>query len=74
MKSSITTVVAGFAAAALACGDNGHSCYGPRNTVEHVRQVKRMQPGAPEAAYGPKGPLEWGQINFLHTVGFSNWS
>lgn len=52
----------------LACGSDGGSCYGPTNTIEHVRQVKRMQPGAPGAAYGPKAPLEWGQINFLHTV------
>ena len=49
-----------------ACG-GGVDCYGP-GTVEHVRQVKRMQPGAVPAAYGPKGPLEWGQVNFLHTV------
>ena len=53
---------------AVACGDEEHSCYGPQNNVEYVRQVKRMQPGAPNATYGPKAPLEWGQINFLHTV------
>jgi hypothetical protein len=53
---------------AIACGKGGHSCYGPLNSVEYVRQVKRMQPGAPDATYGPKGPLEWGQVNFLHTV------
>ncbi|KAM3562338.1 hypothetical protein ARSEF4850_002819 [Beauveria asiatica] len=51
-----------------ACGDQEHSCYGPQHNVEYVRQVKRMQPGAPNATYGPKGPLEWGQINFLHTA------
>lgn len=54
--------------AALACGDDEHGCYGPANTIEHVRHVKRMQPGAPDAGYGPKRPLEWGQLNFLHTV------
>jgi hypothetical protein len=53
-----------LAAIATACD----SCYGPVNHVEHVRHVKRIQPGAPEATYGPKAPLEWGQINFLHTV------
>lgn len=63
-------IVSGLAAllpSALACGSD-HSCYGPTNTVEHVRHVKRIQPGAPNAAYGPKAPLEWGQLNFLHTV------
>ena len=44
------------------------SCYGPINHVEHVRHVKRMQPGAQGASYGPTRPLEWGQLNFLHTV------
>ncbi|ODA82598.1 hypothetical protein RJ55_01105 [Drechmeria coniospora] len=56
----------------LACGDSD-SCYGPTNAVEHVRQVKRMQPGVPHAAYGPKGPLEWGQVNFLHTTDTHGW-
>lgn len=55
----------------LACGDSSLSCYGPTNTVQHVRQVKRMQPGVPPAAYGPKNPLEWGQVNFMHTVSVS---
>lgn len=72
MKSA--TLLSGLLAAVApslvaACGEDGApSCYGPRNNVEYVRQVKRMQPGAPNATYGPKGPLEWGQINFLHTV------
>jgi hypothetical protein len=62
-------LVAGLAAlfpGAIACGE--HDCYGPVDKVEHVRHVKRMQPGAPNATYGPKAPLEWGQVNFLHTV------
>ncbi|KAK5991831.1 Secreted protein [Cladobotryum mycophilum] len=57
---------------ALACGDNSN-CYGPSSAVEHVRQVKRMQPGAPGAVSGPKGPLEWGQVNFLHTTDSHGW-
>jgi hypothetical protein len=61
-------VVATLATGALTCDD----CYGPINHVEHVRQVKRMQPGAPNATYGPTRALEWGQINFLHTVR-ANW-
>lgn len=81
---------------AFACS----SCYGPTNQIEHVRHVKRMQPGAANATYGPTRSLEvsippysvaiviviavvvakdnkytdlmllqWGQLNFLHTVG-----
>lgn len=49
---------------ALAC----ESCYGPQNNVIHTRNVRRMQPGAQNATVGPRGPLEWGQINFLHTT------
>jgi len=62
--SSLAAGVAVLATGALACD----SCYGPVNHVEHVRRVKRMQPGAPNATYGPTRQLEWGQINFLHTV------
>ncbi|KAL9469053.1 hypothetical protein ACSS6W_010747 [Trichoderma asperelloides] len=58
--------------AVLACGSD-NSCYGPTNTVEHVRHVKRIQPGAPNARYGPKAPLEWGQLNFLHTTDSHGW-
>jgi len=67
------TILGGLAAlvpTALACGGDGDSCYGPIDLVEHVRHVKRIQPGAPDASYGPKAPLEWGQVNFLHTVQF----
>jgi hypothetical protein len=49
---------------ALACD----SCYGPQDEVVHVRNVRRMQPGVPNATVGPSSPLEWGQLNFLHTV------
>ncbi|PFH55572.1 hypothetical protein XA68_18029 [Ophiocordyceps unilateralis] len=56
---------------AIACGVG--SCYGPLNRVEHVRHVKRMQPGASDAIYGPKRPLEWGQVNFLHTTDTHGW-
>ncbi|GAO14074.1 uncharacterized protein UV8b_06472 [Ustilaginoidea virens] len=63
-------LIAASLPAALACGDG---CYGPLNNVEYVRQVKRMQPGAPNALYGPKKPLEWGQLNFLHTTDTHGW-
>lgn len=70
-------LVSSFAAVASvpstwACGgDDG--CYGPTDKVEHVRHVKRIQPGAPGATYGPKKPLEWGQVNFMHTTDTHGW-
>jgi len=42
-------------------------CYGPSEIV-HERNVRRMQPDASGATVGPKAALEWGQLNFLHTV------
>ena len=54
---------------ALAC----HDCYGPRNPEAHVRNVRRMQPGAPDATSLPRGPLEWGQLNILHTTDTHGW-
>ncbi|OAA76380.1 ser/Thr protein phosphatase family [Akanthomyces lecanii RCEF 1005] len=71
----LSGLVAAFVGPSLvaACGDEEHSCYGPQHNVEYVRQVKRMQPGAPNATHGPKGPLEWGQINFLHTTDTHGW-
>ncbi|KID89232.1 hypothetical protein MGU_03917 [Metarhizium guizhouense ARSEF 977] len=63
--------IAAILPGALACGYD--DCYGPIDKVEHVRHVKRMQPGAPNATYGPKAPLEWGQVNFLHTTDTHGW-
>lgn len=54
---------------ALSC-DN---CYGPRDDSIHVRNVKRMQPGVPNATVLPRGPLAWGQLNFLHTTDTHGW-
>lgn len=66
-QTGILAAITGFVAGCQACG----SCFGPINKVEHVRHVKRMQPDAHNATYGPtRGPLEWGQLNFLHTVSF----
>jgi hypothetical protein len=64
MRSSTFLSLAAAVSAALACD----SCYGPSNAVIHERNVRRMQPEASGATNGPKAPLEWGQINFLHTV------
>lgn len=48
----------------LACED----CHG-----EHVRNVPRMQPDAQNATVAPRGPLAWGQLNFLHTTDTHGW-
>ncbi|KAK4231502.1 Metallo-dependent phosphatase-like protein [Podospora fimiseda] len=50
-------------------GDGSHNCH----AGEHVRLVKRMQPGALDAAYGPTRPLQWGQLNVLHTSDTHGW-
>jgi 2',3'-cyclic-nucleotide 2'-phosphodiesterase (5'-nucleotidase family) len=55
--------------AVLACDD----CYGPTDLVTHERLVRRMQPSAENATYGPTQQLEWGQINFLHTTDTHGW-
>lgn len=60
----VTTLTLALAPAVLAC----EGCYAPANHVEHVRHVKRMQPDALNATYAPTRALEWGQLNFLHTV------
>lgn len=57
------------ASAAFACD----SCYGPTNFDIHTRHVRRQQPEALNATTGPRGPLEWGQINFLHTTDTHSW-
>ncbi|KAH8684865.1 Metallo-dependent phosphatase-like protein [Tricladium varicosporioides] len=63
--------------AALAAAVNGvlacDSCYGPSNAVVHERNVRRMQPEASSATTGPRAPLEWGQLNFLHTTDTHGW-
>lgn len=53
----------------LAC-DN---CYGPNDDALHARKVRRMQPEAQGAHTKPRGPLEWGQLNFLHTTDTHGW-
>ncbi len=67
MKNSVFVLL--FAVAALAC-DN---CYGPRDAAVHVRNVRRMQPEAQVATMKPRAPLEWGQLNFLHTTDTHGW-
>lgn len=57
------------AAATLACD----SCYGPANYDIHTRHVRRQQPEALNATTGPRAPLEWGQLNFMHTTDTHGW-
>lgn len=61
--------IAAHLAPALACD----SCNGAPGGVEHKRLVRRMQPEALDAVTKPKGPLEWGQINFLQTTDTHGW-
>lgn len=75
MRFSTTLVAAAvsFASTSLACAEDGHSCYGPQNDVVLTRKVKRMQPESSNATSGPRAPLEWGQLNFLHTTDTHGW-
>ena len=49
------------------------SCYGPHDDAVHARKVRRMQPEAQSAHTKPRGPLEWGQLNFLPTTDAHGW-
>lgn len=83
MRSSTSSFFSSSIAAALylipsfwgqavqACDD----CYGPTDLITHERIVRRMQPSAQNATAAnlPRGPLEWGQINFLHSTDTHGW-
>ncbi|CAO2653970.1 Nn.00g107030.m01.CDS01 [Neocucurbitaria sp. VM-36] len=65
--------IASLIATGSAC-EGDHSCYGPlKDDVVLTRNVRRMQPDAQNATTCPRGPLEWGQINFLHTTDTHGW-
>jgi 2',3'-cyclic-nucleotide 2'-phosphodiesterase (5'-nucleotidase family) len=73
MWSLTLTTIASLLAAVNAC-EGDHSCYGPlKDDVVLTRNVRRMQPDAQNTTTAPKGPLEWGQINFLHTTDTHGW-
>jgi 2',3'-cyclic-nucleotide 2'-phosphodiesterase (5'-nucleotidase family) len=57
------------ATAVFACD----SCYGPTDYDVHTRLVRRQQPESLNATTGPRAPLEWGQLNFLHTTDTHGW-
>jgi len=66
MRSSTISSLAAAVSAAVPC----ESCYGPSSEVVHERLVRRIQPEASDSTVDPKAPLEWGQLNFLHTVSY----
>ena len=72
MRNSYLLTFAAAIGSVWGC-EGDHSCYGPQNDVVLTRNVRRMQPDAQNATTGPKGPLECGQINFLHTTDTHGW-
>jgi 2',3'-cyclic-nucleotide 2'-phosphodiesterase (5'-nucleotidase family) len=65
--------IASLVVSISAC-EGDHSCYGPlKDDVVLTRNVRRMQPDAQNTTTSPKAPLEWGQINFLHTTDTHGW-
>jgi 2',3'-cyclic-nucleotide 2'-phosphodiesterase (5'-nucleotidase family) len=73
MRSFAFGAFVSIVAPVLAC-EGHHSCYGPlEDDVVLTRNVRRMQPDAQNATTTPKAPLEWGQINFMHTTDTHGW-
>ena len=64
MKASVLFTFACSALPIFGC----ENCQG-----DHVRNVRRMQPEAQNATTAPRGPLAWGQLNFLHTTDTHGW-
>jgi 2',3'-cyclic-nucleotide 2'-phosphodiesterase (5'-nucleotidase family) len=58
-----------LSAPVLAC----ESCEHPEQDVVMTRNVRRMQPDAQNSSAVPRGPLAWGQLNFLHTTDTHGW-
>jgi len=73
MKFRFCGTIAALITVGSACGGDSN-CYGPlHDDVVLTRNVRRMQPDAQNATTMPRGPLEWGQINFLHTTDTHGW-
>lgn len=66
---SMTTALAALSATVHAC----EPCEHPERDVVLTRNVRRMQPEAIDAVSQPRAPLEWGQLNFLHTSDTHGW-
>ncbi|PVH75498.1 hypothetical protein DL98DRAFT_562372 [Cadophora sp. DSE1049] len=69
MKPTTFFNLAAILSTAIACD----SCYGPSSAVVHERLVRRIQPGSNTTLAEPRGPLEWGELNFLHTTDTHGW-
>jgi 2',3'-cyclic-nucleotide 2'-phosphodiesterase (5'-nucleotidase family) len=66
---SFITAVAVLSLGVWACDD----CSSSNGEVVQTRLVRRMQPDAQNATSPPRGPLAWGQINFLQTTDTHGW-
>jgi 2',3'-cyclic-nucleotide 2'-phosphodiesterase (5'-nucleotidase family) len=67
--SPVTTVLTTIIATAFAC----EPCEHPERDIVLTRNVRRMQPEAVGAVSEPRAPLEWGQLNFMHTSDTHGW-
>ena len=68
--TALAAVIAPLITFVTACD----GCYGPQaKDVTLTRHRPRMQPDAQNAVTPPRAPLEWGQINFLHTTDTHGW-
>jgi 2',3'-cyclic-nucleotide 2'-phosphodiesterase (5'-nucleotidase family) len=65
----MTTALAALVTAAYAC----EPCEHPERDVVLTRNVRRMQPEASKAISEPRAPLDWGQLNFMHTSDTHGW-
>ena len=63
------TALAALVTAAYAC----EPCEHPERDVVLTRNVRRMQPEASKAISEPRAPLDWGQLNFMHTRDTHGW-
>jgi len=66
-KAIVTALLA--TTLSYACDD----CTGQQDVVQTRKVRPRSQPGVLQALNGPKGPLSWGQINFIHTTDTHGW-
>jgi 2',3'-cyclic-nucleotide 2'-phosphodiesterase (5'-nucleotidase family) len=64
----IFALAATLSQACVECGHSGQYANGVM-----TRMVRREQPEALNASDGPRAPLEWGQLNFLHTSDTHGW-
>jgi 2',3'-cyclic-nucleotide 2'-phosphodiesterase (5'-nucleotidase family) len=66
---SIVAILLAISQPLLGCDD----CSSAQREIVQTRLVRRMQPDAQHSSSLPRGPLRWGQINFLHTTDTHGW-